>query len=247
MSEDSPLRETGSHTMDSLPSSRPEVLLSNLYRLYETRLSAYTWPWENLRWDELVFCFLVTIGEPEVSPATCRELIRTFADWHLLEIKVLAGLRPSEPKEPVGHPLWVTMDTLLQRAGFAAEKSSLALTSICEAAYSLVERYEGKIQGYLRRHGMAMLDQLTEDYSFSQIDDAVARRAFAVWFQNTLNMPVPASDPVADRACEQLGVHYDDLVHAADASDVNVALLDDVLRFYWEDYSADQEARRAME
>jgi hypothetical protein len=207
----------------------PHKLVTQLYRDYAFKISKNLWPWETARWYELVFCILTTIGEPRVMAATVRSLTTTMSKIGLLELDVLARLNPSDAER---DPLLITIDTLLQQVGFTQDMSWSAVTAICEAASSIHKKYDGRVQNYLREYGTYMLDRIEEDFTFSDFDDAP--RALAIWLQNTLNMPVPASNPLADQACESLGVSYDALVEAAIQQNINVALLDDALRAYWE-------------
>jgi len=210
----------------------PQKLVVQLYRDYASGISKNLWPWEKARWYELVFCILTTIGEPQVLAGTARRLTNILVEVRLLDLSTLAKLNPPEDAEKTANSVLVTIDTLLQQVGFTPEKSISAVTAICEAASSIQEKYDGKVQNYFHKYGTYMLDQIKVDFGFSQFDDAP--RAFAIWLQNTLNMPVPASNPLADQACESLGVTYDALVEAANQQDINVALLDDALRAYWE-------------
>jgi hypothetical protein len=210
----------------------PQKLVVQLYRDYASEISKNLWPWEKARWYELVFCILTTIGEPQVLAGTTRRLTNTMSELELLDLGELAKLNPPDDSVEAVKSKLVTIDTVLQQVGFTPEKSISAVTAICEAASSIQEKYDGKVQNYLGKYGTYMLDQIKVDFGFSQFDDAP--RALAIWLQNTLNMPIPASNPLADQACESLGVTYDALVEAANQQDINVALLDDALRAYWE-------------
>ncbi len=205
----------------------PKKIVIQLYKNYASGISKNLWPWETARWYELVFCILTTIGEPHVLAATVRRLTNTMSKLGLLELGTLAELNGAEE-----NSLLITIDTLLQQVGFTPEMSKTGVTAICEAAASIQKKYDSKVQNYSRKYGTYMLDQIKEDFDFSDFDDAP--RALAIWLQNTLNMPVPASNPLADQACKSLGVSYDALVEAANQQDINVALLDDALRAYWE-------------
>lgn len=207
----------------------PQTLVIQLYRSYASEISKHLWPWETARWYELVFCILTTVGEPHVLAGTARSVTGTLSKFGLLEMEALTKL---DPDDIHADPLLVTIDTLLQQVGFTKEMSKSALTAICEAASSIYKKYDGKVQNYLRKYGDFMLNQIDKDFEFSNFEDAP--RALAIWLQNTLNMPVPASNPLADQACKSLGVTYEALVEAANQQNINVALLDDALRAYWE-------------
>jgi hypothetical protein len=208
----------------------PQKLVVRLYRDYASGISENLWPWETARWFELVFCILTTIGEPRVIAADTRRLTNYLSGLKLLDVGTLARLDLSKD---AANPVLVTIETMMQQIGFTPQKSRAAVAAICEAASSIQEKYGGKVQNYFHKYGSQMLDQIDKDFGFSQFDDA--RRALAIWLQNTLNMPVSASGPLADQACESLGVTFDVLVEAANQQDINVALLDDALRAYWEE------------
>lgn len=221
----------------------PQKLVVQLFRDYASEVSLNLWPWETARWHELVFCILTAIGEPQVLAGTARRLTNTLSEMELLDVGTLARLNPSRAGKVV-NPKLTTIDTLLQQVGFTPEKSKSAVTAICEAAFFIQEKYDGKVQNYLRKYGTEMLDQMTQDFGFSQFEDA--RRALSIWLQNVLNMPVPASNPLADKACESLGATYDVLVEAANIQDINVALLDDALRTYWERKLSEEESKKEI-
>lgn len=218
----------------SLEPVGPEELVFDLYKAYELRVEPSLWPWETKRWHELVFCLLTTIAEPEISVETIREVTRSLSEWRLLDINVLASLGPTTKAPDASSPILVTIATILQQSGFESDKSRVAVEAICEAASGLKQNYDGKVQKYFRKYGSLMLEELAQSFSFTQLKNEDVERAFSIWLQNTLNMPVPASNPIADKVCENLKVEYSALVEAADKLDINVALLDDALRDYWE-------------
>ncbi|MFB2937542.1 hypothetical protein ACE1B6_20025 [Aerosakkonemataceae cyanobacterium BLCC-F154] len=222
-------------TVDTEKVRDPEEIVLDLYRAYEPLIDPHLWPWETKRWHELVFCLLNTIAEPDILPETTREVTRALSEWRLLEVDVLGSLNPAKNEPDASNPILVTIMTILQQSGFDADKASIAVTTICETAAGLKQRYNGKVQKYFRKYGALMLDELAENFSFTQLNNEVTRKAFSIWLQNTLNMPVPASNPIADKVCEKLGVEYNTLVDAADRLNINTALLDEALRGYWED------------
>ncbi len=218
----------------------PEEIVFDVYNAYGPSIDPHLWPWETKRWDELVFCLLTTIAESEILPEIIREVTRGLSEWDLLEINVLASLNPAKNEQDALDSRLVTIMTILQQSGFDADKAKIAVTAICEVASGLKQKYEGKVQRYFRKYGELMLDELAQNFSFTQLSNEDARKAVSIWLQNTLNMPVPVSNPIVDQTCEKLGVQYNSLVEAAEKLDINVALLDDALRTYWE-YELEEE------
>jgi hypothetical protein len=110
---------------------------------------------------------------------------------------------------------------------------SSALRAVCEAASGVQTNYGGRIQDYYSKYADYMMEHINKDFSFSDFD--AAPKAIAVWLQNTLNMPIPGSNLLADKACEKIGITYDQVVAMANQKGINIALLDNALRAYWED------------
>jgi hypothetical protein len=233
--------------VDTEKMREPEEIVLDLYRAYEPLIDPHLWPWETKRWHELVFCLLTTISEPEILPETTREVTRALSEWRLLEVDVLASLNPSKNEQDASNPVLITMMTILQQSGFDADKARIAVTAICEAAAGLKQRYEGKVQKYFRKYGVLILDEVAQNFSFTQLNHEDTRKAFSIWLQNTLNMPVPVLSPIAEKVCEQLGAEYKTLIDAADKLDINVAWLDEALQEYWEEKFAPDEFLPATE
>jgi hypothetical protein len=198
---------------------KPEDLVLELYKSYESILTQNLWLWETKRWHELVFCLLATITDPEMSPENIREVVRML-DWaNLLDLQTLATLNPSVNEIDAAHPVVVTIATILKNSGFTTEESQTAIATICEAAAGFEEKYEGKVQKYFRQYGTLMLDEIAQNFSFSYLTSNTARKAFAIWLQNTLNMPLPSCDPLSEQVYELLKIDYDSLVKVADKLD----------------------------
>lgn len=206
----------------------PTDLLFQLYKAYEPIVDKHLWPWESLRWQELVNCILTAVVESKVTPTAIREVTRIMGWVGLLNVNRLAALQAP------ADPTLTTIATLLEGAGFTTEESQVAASAIREAAVGFQRAYEGKVQKYLRHYGMIMLDEVIRTFSFSQLSGDATRRAFSLWLQNVLNMPVPTDDPMCNQTCKRLEVPYEAMVKAADEIDLNVSLLDNVLRAYSE-------------
>ncbi|MBD2597441.1 hypothetical protein H6G74_24410 [Nostoc spongiaeforme FACHB-130] len=225
----------------------PEDIVLDLYRAYEPLIDPHLWPWETKRWHELVFCLLTMIAEPEVLPETVREVTQTLSEWRLLEVSILGSLNPAQNEQDASNPIVITIMTILQQSGLNADKARIAVTAICEAASGLQQKYEGRVQKYFRKYGALMLDEIAQNFSFTQLNNENTRKAFSIWLQNTLNMPVPALSPIAEKVCEKLDVEYTTLVDAADKLGINIVWLDEALQEYWEEKCTQEEFLPATE
>jgi hypothetical protein len=221
----------------------PKELLLRLFDSYASGISTNLWPWEKQRWYELVFCILTVFGEPQVLAVRTRQVTEILSEMGLIDVNILAGARPIPGPRAAPNPILVTIETMLCQAGFAPEKAKTAVIAICEVANNVKKKYNGRIQGYLQKYGNHMLDNIDDDFGLDGFKDA--RRAVSIWLQNILNMPVPASDVLTEQACKKLGVSYKAMVQAANQQDINVALVDDALRAYWESKSLQEESLAA--
>lgn len=203
-------------------------LVEQIFRGYAPGVDPSRWPWEKTRWYELIFCILFSIGEPDVPAAAIRELTKILVDFGLLEVGSIAAWKGDEKAREEK----LTVKTLLEKAGFTSENATKSLKFMEEVAVQLHKDHNGKIQNYLRQYGEAMLLEMKQDLRLEKHPSS--HQALSLWLQNILNMPIPATDPIAEKACRNLGVEYKDLVEAATVQDINIALLDDALRSYWE-------------
>ena len=208
--------------------------LLELYKAYEPLLGENLWPWESQRWTELVFCILNASTRPEVSPDSIREAARVLEKSHLIDIAVLGSLDPVKEKKDSSHPHVVAVQAILKNFGFAEDEIQTAVATMCQLAAGFKKNYEGKVQKCLRRYGMNMLKEMERDFPVQASNAETARTAITQWFQNVLNLPLPAPDEISDKACKMLQTDYKALIQAADDIDVNVALLDNILRAYWQ-------------
>lgn len=235
------VKNEDSQVVDTEKIRDPEEIVFELYSAYEPLIDPHLWPWETKRWHELVFCLLTTIVEPEISPKTTREVTLALSELNLLEIDFLAKLDPAHNDRDTSNPILITIATILKQSNFDENQARIAVTAICEAASSLKQKYQGKVQEYFRKYGALMLNESEKDFSFTSLNQEDIKKALSIWLQNSLNMPVPASNPIADRVCEKLNIKYSKFVEVADKLDVNVALLDDALRAYWENVLEEEE------
>ena len=215
-----------------------QKFMAEEYRRFAPLLDRYQWPWEAARWHELAFCFLVRLDDSPDAINLARETINIFANLDLLDIGRLAQI--SEKGEPnLTAPDFLFMAEIMKRQGYSQDQAERGIVTICEAAHTLQHRYGGKMQRYLRSYGDKIVKEFSRDFHFSRMSGDDVRFASKNWIQNVLNMPVALSNPNIEALAEQLGASASDLVEAADANDINVALMDD--------WAADYMRRQPME
>lgn len=191
-------------------------------------LNIFQWPVEISRWHELVFCLLFRIGQPQILAESARRMTRMLTDLNLLEVGSLAEAM-AENGKTLEHSDIILIQTLLKRMGMTPNQSREAALTIAQAAQVLVEMHNGKIQRCLRHYGQQMLDDLSNQFSFSQIPTDQARLALAHWLQNTTSMPIELAEPEVIEFCQEAGITLQELTEIADEIDLNLALLDEII------------------
>lgn len=203
-----------------------EFIVSEFTRFALT-LGRYQWPWESARWHELVFCLMARVDDSPQALEIARETTSIFSDLDLLVVESLAKITPSKGEPKLDEPQLGLMLKILERQGYSEEEAKTIVISICQAARSLQDAYDGKIQKYLRQYGEKMLAELPQHFSFSRLSAADTRYAFTHWLQNVVNMPVLLSEPMVDTLCREFEVTVDELAAIADRNNINAALIDD--------------------
>lgn len=189
----------------------------------------HPWLMESDRWNELVFAFLCRISDKPESEI--RELTDIMSNLDLLDIQSLANLT-REQIQADESSIARHIQQLMEERGFSPEQAHQGLTTLCNLALGLQKHYDGKIQKYLRHYGELMLHDLDLMFNFSSLDRDDVKYAFTYWLQNALNMPISLVDRSFDDFCKQHNVEPDQFLMAADDLDVNLALVDDMIKLY---------------
>lgn len=208
-------------------------LVIRLFQDYAAGAGAALPPPETTRWYELVTAIVSSYAEPDMPARAVGRAVDTLAAANLLELETLARLAPHDDGAFDHDPILITLGTILQRCGLSRPNATEAVVAMCEAARVLHDGYDDKAQLVLRTHGMKLLDDLAEEFGFSNPEPA--REFLTIWLQRSLNLPVPAYTKSTASACADFGVPYELLVRAADSANVHVGVLDDVLRAYLQD------------
>lgn len=229
--------------MEKSSISEVEFQLRKLITKYSDFFAYHQWPSEHERWVELVFALVSrTSNKPE---SEVRDIIEELDDLGLLDIEELSNIpkvgSDIDYNSPFAKRVLVSLSEArlteegLRKPGFTEEESKSSLLIMHEAAKSLMERHDGKIQKYLRKYGQQMIDELSENFSFSGMHEKDIKDAFIYWLQNVLNMSVNLRTKSTNTFCEKLKIGCNELVKEADELDINLALLDDMVEQYISD------------
>lgn len=206
--------------MNDAEVSEAKYLLRKLLNEYGPALSAtHVWVWESDRWRELVFALLTQTSRLEETRV--REIAEELDALELLEISALADDGQAQRRR---------ITAVLTDHGFTPEESRRAVSAIAEAALAFHQRFNGKVQHYLRRYGEQMLSDAAQLFRSSGLDEGRLKLALTYWLQNVLNMPLSLLDEPVRRFCAQNGLTPEALIAAADELDLNLALVDDLVQ-----------------
>lgn len=144
----------------------------------------------------------------------------------LLEPAVLA--RTSQPGEESG----TVLRYLFARAGLGPAQVGRAGDQLARIGRAIEERYQGKIQRYLRRQGELIRDDLLGMFADGGGPEPELRHGVTHWLQNAAGIPLSTFeyDRTLQQFCQERGVDQRQLEDAADEIDFNLALVDDVIR-----------------
>lgn len=216
--------------MTKLLGNEIEFELRKMFIKYSELFVSQQWPSERDRWAELIFALVTRISKKDEQEI--REIIELLDDLDLLGIEGLSEIPKTDGRINLDSPFAKRIFESLSDSGFTKEESKNSIRVMHEAAKSLMDHHDGKIQKYLRKYGQQMIDELSDNFSFSKLDDADVKSAFAYWLQNVLDMPISLEDKYIQEFCKKFGKNPTSLIQAADNLDVNLAIVDDMIQLY---------------
>ncbi len=130
----------------------------------------FQWPSEQERWKELIFALITRISnKPENEVRLTIEKLNTLG---LLDVEMLA-VSDLESNFNQKRIMWILLES-----GFEEEESKSYILVMQEAAQSLMNNHDGKIQKYMRFYGQKMIDEINQNFSFTNMNDKDVEYAF---------------------------------------------------------------------
>lgn len=210
---------------------KAEKFLREVYNSHRGGLpDLFRWEDEKDRLNELYFCLIRTISGR--NEAEVRDIVMCLAGLNLFDIEYLAGAQLVGGKGGKGDTIASLIKELLVLNNFGDETAEACTLAICEVAKGIHLKYDGKLQKFLRKHANQMIDELDEAFSFSAFSKQDEHYFLAHWLQNVLEMPVPISNEFVEQFCKEKNIGVEDLIEAADKLNINVAVVDDLLKMY---------------
>ncbi len=201
--------------------------LKKLIIKYSDLFGYHQWPSEHERWVELIFALVSRITDKPESKV--REVIENCDALDLLGIEELAKIPEKEKGIDFDSTQAKRIFELLAESGFMEKESKSSILAMHDVAKSLIDRHKGKIQIYLRKYGQRMIHELSQNFSFSEMNKKDMEFAFTYWLQNVLNMPINLGTESTTKFCEKLKITEEEFLNEADNLDINIALLDDMI------------------
>jgi hypothetical protein len=203
--------------------------LSELFDEHQSIFELYQWPFERLRWDELVFSILQAFS----SEAIAAVVINVLSELEIIEVEKIAKLAYKSTNRRNTRRAQLVL-SILNEAGFDRRSAEKALTTMVEAAQVVQSAFDGKVQLLLRRESETMLRNVMAFFSFSELDKNSSRQAITTWLQNVLNLPLHRETSSTKAFYKQMGISQEELITTSDDLDINLAIVDELIQ-QWHD------------
>jgi hypothetical protein len=158
-----------------------------------------------------------------------RNIIENLSALQLLGVEELSSIPELESGIDVNSAHAKRIKGILQEHEFTDKDIEDSILLMHEAAKSIKEHYEGKIQKYFRRYGQQMINEISDNFSFSKLNKKDLEYAFTFWLQNVLNMPLSLNEEDISEFSKQFGIGVSDFIDAVDRIDLNIAVADDLI------------------
>lgn len=211
--------------------------LRKLYLKYGETFAFYQWPSEHQRWTELLFALATQLCDQHED--RLRDAIDLLDDLGLLDVDVLASIPLANSGIDLQSEAARRIGELLRESGLSEVQTKECVRAFHDAAVSLKQLHDGKIQRYLRHYANQILQELPQHFRFTGENEAAFRNAFTYWLQNVLNVPLNFDTTNVKEFRDKFGVSTDQLVKTADELDLNIALVDDLIDLYIDESKPD--------
>jgi hypothetical protein len=217
-----------------LQKSNEKELEYRLRKLYITHIDSigyHRWPIESQRWHELLFSLLFRVNSNQGDKI--RDIIENLSTLELLDVNLLASIPEVNSGIDVNSTHAKRIAEILKEYEFTDRGIKNSILVMHEAAKSLKEHYDGKIQKYFRRYGQQMISEITQNFSFSNLNRKDLEFVFTFWLQNVLNMPISLNEPHISKFSKEFGIGVKEFIDVVDKTDLNIALADDLIRNWY--------------
>lgn len=192
------------------------------------QLGVYNWASETSRWNELVAILASHVCEQ--SEDDMKELTQYLTDLGLLDVQKLAEIDVCDNKIDRANKKVGKIIDIFERKDLSEEQALKFLLPLCQIAKKLSADFGGKIQLYLRSYGMTMLREAMAFFPLQGMSKDEALLIFTAWLQRVANMPVLLLTSEVNEFCKKHELSSAELIEAADNIDMNVAIIDEMLK-----------------
>jgi hypothetical protein len=207
--------------MTQAPVSEMEFELRKLMNRSSHLFNTHQYPFEHVRYVELVFSLLSVVTE--LPQHRVRHAVEVLDNLHLLDIQSLTS------SGDAALTLSQRIRQVLTEAGFSPVAAERGETAVRDLARGIQTNYHGKLQRYLREYGQRMVSEIGEHFHFGELKPAQVQRAFTYWLQNVLNMPISLTDESVAKFLAHFGQEPRKLEEIADEMELNLAVVDDLI------------------
>ncbi|NIH82119.1 hypothetical protein [Amycolatopsis viridis] len=180
------------------------------------------WPLESARWAELVFCVLNAYADGDAGLA--REIVTALAGIGMVEPAALNRARKRSNDEHL------VLRHVLTHYGFDEAEGQRVIAVLGQLGRTFTRQFDGKLQRYLRAKAEELRDDLVDLLDAPEESADEVRGAVTHWLQNALALPLSVNDRHVREFCDERGISVGELQDTADDIDLNVAVVDDLIR-----------------
>jgi hypothetical protein len=190
----------------------------------------HPWLWEQDRLKELVFALFTQLSDE--ANVDLRQLVDQLFDMNLIDLSGLSKLPITDDDAFLKNEYVIHLNDSLTEFGFSEDYSKKAIISISQLASGLEKHFDGKIQLILRKYGELLLDNISKNFVFTELDPKITRFIFVYWLQNVCNIPITLDHDVITEFAEENQITSKELLDTADQMGLNIAFLDDLIDSY---------------
>ena len=196
-------------------------LIENLFERYGETFEGMQWPWEESRWQRLVYNLLAGVSGEWGSSSKAARATEVLVNLDLIRLSGLAKADDSMRRD---------IETVLRRVRFSAEAIGEVVPALVRIARFVAEEYRGRIQRLLREAGSNVIREMNDRLPLrAELGDERAELVVTHWLQDVLNLPVLVSSPGLSRFAAETGLDLAAIEDEFDEYGLNVALADEML------------------
>jgi hypothetical protein len=188
-------------------------LLHDLYDQHRHQLPD-EYPWENESHRVLELIALLVTQTTRTTMEFARKITQSFSDFGFLV--------------PDGAE---SLTDMFVRAGVDHAIAASCASQICEVIAD-INKSKRSPQQIIREHAMAMLADFESVLPMRLISPTARHELLATWLETTMHLPIAYESDSITEYCKHRAISFDQLVREADATHMNLSVIDDLTELW---------------